>query len=267
MPQRPFAKAHYAHLVPIPVRYSALFDSAGLDLFRRLDFEPARSHCRPCDSAHIRFEQRGGNIACSRRQRTSSHPCRARHTDGRTVAPLLDADRRRQRVRQQTRSNRCGSWARTSCSIRISAALTDWSTAIARIAAPICPTAWSRRRASAAAITAGCWMRLANASNSLMRTPPVRRHRRPFARSKAYPVKEVRGPAVRLSWDRSRRRSCQSGSRSTGRTAFARSCWPMCRAIGFSARKTPAIRFISNGCTTIGATGSTAKTATPRPSI
>ena len=39
-------------------------------------------------------------------------------------------------------------------------------------------------------------------------------------------------------WGRSRRPSCRCGSRSPGRTAFARSCWPTCRAIGSSARRT-----------------------------
>ena len=55
------------------------------------------------------------------------------------------------------------------------------------------------------------------------------------------------------TWGRSRRPNCRCGSRSTGRTAFARSCWPTCRATGSRPRRTPSIRCISNGCTTTGA--------------
>ena len=69
--------------------------------------------------------------------------------------------------------------------------------------------------------------------------------------TKAYPVRELAG----LLWaylGRCRHPSCPSGSRSPGPTAFARSCSPMCRATGSSARRTRSIRCISNGCTTTG---------------
>jgi nitrite reductase/ring-hydroxylating ferredoxin subunit len=45
----------------------------------------------------------------------------------------------------------------------------------------------------------------------------------------------------------------------TFETVFARSCSPMFPATGSSARRTPSIRCISNGCTTIGARGCAAR--------
>ena len=74
MPQRLFAKADHALWFQFRCGIRLVFNSAGLDLFRRLDFEPAWSHCRPCNSPHIRFEQHGGNIACSPLQTTSCSP-------------------------------------------------------------------------------------------------------------------------------------------------------------------------------------------------
>ena len=72
--------------------------------------------------------------------------------------------------------------------------------------------------------------------------------------TKAYPVKECAG----LLWTYMGPQpmpELQCGSRSRGRTAFAKSCSPTFPAIGSSARRTPATPCTSSGCTTIGACG------------
>ena len=106
--------------------------------------------------------------------------------------------------------------------------------------------------ASAAVITAGSSTRPAAASNSPTKTRPVRNRRRPAVTPRPIRSRNAPGSSLPIS-DRSRRRNCRSGSRSPGPTAFAKSCSPTCRATGFSARRIPSTRCISNGCTTIGA--------------
>ena len=94
-----------------------------------------------------------------------------------------------------------------------------------------------------------------------MTTPSIRA-RAPRSAAPPRPIRCRNAPgSCGPIWDRSPRPSCRCGSRSPGRTAFARSCSPTCPATGSSARKTPATRCTSNGCTTTGASGSPARPA------
>ena len=196
-----------------------------------------------------------------RRPQRPAHPRRPRHADGRSAAPLLAADRRRQRAREKSGQADPPDGREPGALQGSAAAPSAWSTGIARTAAPTCLTAGSRRAASAAPITAGATTRPAPASISPTRTPPIPSRPRPAARSR--PIRCANAPACcGPTWGRCRRPSCRCGSRSTGRTASARSCWPTCRATGSRPRRTPSIPCTSNGCTTTGRTACAATTQT-----
>ena len=127
---------------------------------------------------------------------------------------------------------------------------TAWSTATARTAAPISPTAGSRPAACAATTTAGSGTTRASAWQQ-----PFEETAHPEARFKdrmrdqGLPGRGQGGPALGLPGARRRRRWCPPGSPSPGRTASCRSSSPRCRATGSSARRTPSTPCTSSGCT------------------
>ena len=94
-----------------------------------------------------------------RRPQRPAHPRRPRHADGRSAAPLLAADRRRQRAREKSGQADPADGREPRALQGSRAAPSAWSTGTARTAVPTCPTAGSRRAASAAPITAGATTR------------------------------------------------------------------------------------------------------------
>ncbi len=144
-----------------------------------------------------------------------------------------------------------------------------FSIATARTGARTCPMASSSRPGCARNYHG--WLarrtRPATASSSPMTTPPTRaRALKERCKLQGLSGEGAGGAACGPIWVHSRCPNCRSGRRSPSRRASAKSSSRTCPATGSSARRTPAIRCTSSGCTTTGACGSRPRRSPMPPS-
>ena len=238
---------------PWPAR-SSRFRYAGTTIKPCIARRPGPASVPPSPSG-ARPDLRRGCDDVDRREKSPADPGRPRSADGPAAAPLLDADRRRLRVRRARHQADAPDGRRPRALQGPERHLRADRPAVWRIAAPTSRTAWSRASVCAATTTAGASTRPANACSSRSRTPAFRstgRARAPASSPiRSRPWAAWSGP----TWARCPRPNCPTGKLSRGTTAMPRSSSAKCPATGSRRRRTRSIRCISSGCTRTGASG------------